>query len=236
MDFVDIFLKADVVRHLKDLVKAGQVRECLHLKVEKGYVNAFYSECDVEWARAVPADNVVTDDMASHAPSSYDWPACPTDCPKFLETPNFVWSLTESTGPPQKAAPADAYVHPDRIRQLKSCKSSQYDLAKLVAFCEELNTCHQANQVLAVPMLVRAILDHVAPVLGCKSFAEVANNYAGSKSFREGMGHLDNTSRKIADSFLHTQVRSNETLPTTTQVDFRNSLDMLLQEIVRVLK
>jgi Hsp70 protein len=129
----------------------------------------------------------------------------------------------------------DPYVHPDRIAQLKACKSATFDLTKLVALCEELNVASKSQLVLAVGMLVRATLDHVPPIFGCKTFSEVGNNYGGARSFKEAMRYLETTSRKIADSFLHIQVRKSEALPTRTQVDFRNALDMLLQEIVRVL-
>jgi hypothetical protein len=150
-----------------------------------------------------------------------------------------------STTPSRRTAPSVAlasqlssepYVHPDRIAQLKACKSPTFDLRKLVALCEELNAANKSHLVLAVGMLVRAVLDHVPPIFGCKSFSEVANNYSGAESFKEAMGHLETTSRKIADSFLHIQIRKSEALPTRTQVDFRNALDMLFQEIVRVLK
>lgn len=50
------------------------------------------------------------------------------------------------------------------------------------------------------------------------------------------MIHLDKSLRKIADSFLHTQIRKKETIPNATQVDFRRDLDVLLGEIVRILK
>ena len=50
------------------------------------------------------------------------------------------------------------------------------------------------------------------------------------------MVHLDSSSRKIADAFLHTQIRSKEVLPNSTQIDFSNDLDVLLSEIYRTLK
>jgi hypothetical protein len=90
---------------------------------------------------------------------------------------------------------------------------------------------------MAVAMLVRAILDHVPPIFSCKNFAEVSNNYGGgSKSFKQSMANLESSSRKIADSHLHTQIRSKEILPNKTQVNFSNDLDVLLAEIVRLLK
>ena len=85
-------------------------------------------------------------------------------------------------------------------------------------------------------MLVRAVLDHVPPIFGQGSFAQVAANYAGGKSFKDVMNALEQTSRKIADSYLHGQIRNREALPTYIQVDFRAGLDVLLQEIVRLLK
>jgi hypothetical protein len=88
---------------------------------------------------------------------------------------------------------------------------------------------------LAVAALTRALLDHVPPIFGVASFAEVANNYRGSKSFRESMQHLEKSARNIGDAHLHTQIRRRETLPSATQVNFGNDLDVLLAEIVRLL-
>ncbi len=153
-----------------------------------------------------------------------------------METRNFVLSLTDVHVASPTTISTEHYVHPDRLRQLRACKSAQYDLTKLLRFCEEINICYQARLVLAIPMLVRAVLDHVPPVFSCGTFSELANNCSAGRSFKDAMSHLDKTSRKIADLILHTQVRKSEALPMETQVDFRNSLDMLLQEIVRVLK
>jgi hypothetical protein len=50
------------------------------------------------------------------------------------------------------------------------------------------------------------------------------------------MQHLDNSSRSIADAHLHTQIRSKESLPTQTQVNFTNDVDVLLGEIIRIWK
>ena len=50
------------------------------------------------------------------------------------------------------------------------------------------------------------------------------------------MEHLQNSSRKIADSNLHTLIRGKESLPSQIQVNFSNDVDVLLAEIIRVLK
>ncbi len=131
---------------------------------------------------------------------------------------------------------ARAYVDPDRIAELKNLSNGSFDLTKLVRLCEELNVCFAGECYLAITMITRAILDHVPPIFSCAKFAELANNYKGAKSFKESMLNLENSSRKIADQHLHVQMRGSESLPTIRQVDFSNDLDVLLAEIVRLLK
>ena len=105
---------------------------------------------------------------------------------------------------------ARAYVDPDRIAELKTISNSSFDLTKLVRLCEELNICFAGECYLSIAMIVRAVLDHVPPIFLCARFAELANNYKGSKSFKESMLNLENSSRKIADQHLHTQVRVSQ--------------------------
>lgn len=128
------------------------------------------------------------------------------------------------------------FIDLTRIRELKSIQNSKFDLSKLIRFCEELNFCYSKDCYLAVAVLLRAIIDHIPPIFGCKHFSEVANNYLGSKSFKNSMKHLDASSRNIADAHLHVQIRGKEVLPNDTQVNFSNDIDVLLSEIVRILK
>lgn len=127
------------------------------------------------------------------------------------------------------------YVDSARIDELRAITSPSFDLVKLIKLCEELNACYANSCFLAVTMLTRAILDHVPPILGCRTFKEVANNYGG-RSFKSSMQHLQKSLRNIADSYLHLPIRSTESLPTEVQVNFSNDLDVLLQEIARVLR
>ncbi|MHC2995421.1 MAG: hypothetical protein IBV53_07980 [Candidatus Atribacteria bacterium] len=108
-------------------------------------------------------------------------------------------------------------------------------MTKLIEMCEELNKCYSDKCFLAVAMLLRSILNHVPPIFGKQKFIEVTNNYKG-KSFMKSMKRLQENSRDIADRFLHNIIRKSETLPKATQIDFRNDLDVLLEEIVQILK
>jgi len=139
-----------------------------------------------------------------------------------------------SKSPSPSTAP---FVDPTRLAELRAIRSLEFDLSKLIRYCDELNSNYDEGCFLAVPILGRAILDHVPPIFGCKSFSEVANNYSsGSKSFKQSMAHLANSLRKIADAYLHVQIRKSEVLPNRTQVNFSSDLDVLLAEIVRLLK
>lgn len=131
--------------------------------------------------------------------------------------------------------PHGRYVHPDRLTELASL-TGKFDLAKLCRLLEELDLSFRSGCYFATAMLVRAILDHVAPIFGMTKFTEVANNYAGPQSFGKSMRNLEQSSRNIADQYLHVQVRASETLPTSVQVDFSPDLDVLIGEIVRILK
>lgn len=128
------------------------------------------------------------------------------------------------------------YVDAQRLDQLRSINSSDWDLTRLIRLCEELNIAHEHDTWMTCAMLVRAIVDHVPPVFSCSNFAALANNYAGARSFRQHMQHLDNSLRRVADSYLHIQIRTSEALPTFVQVDFRSGIDALLAEVVRLLK
>ncbi len=131
----------------------------------------------------------------------------------------------------------NAYVDKERINQLKALPNSSFDFTKLVKLCEELNENFAKQSYLTVGMIVRTIMNHVPPIFGLKNFEEIASNYAGPKehkSFKKNMSHLSDSLKNIADSYLHLQIRKKEVLPTEIQVDFKQDLDVLLAEIVRI--
>jgi hypothetical protein len=135
----------------------------------------------------------------------------------------------------KKRAPSQEFVNLDRIEQIKNLSSQSFDFSKLIALCEEANKCFENECYLSVAMLIRAIIDHVPPIFGETNFQNVyAQN--GPKSFKEHMAHLDKSSRKIADQYLHGHIRKKESLPNNTQVNFSQDIDVLLSEICRTLQ
>jgi hypothetical protein len=148
-----------------------------------------------------------------------------------LET---IADLAQSVG--RNVLPAEmTIIAESRLRELRKLVSSDFDFRKLIRLCEEINSSYAAGNYFATAMLTRGLLDHVPPVFGKKTFAEVVNNY-GAKSFKGTMQHLDSGIRNVADGHLHGQIRKKETLPEPQQVDFRAGLDVLLGEIARIIE
>lgn len=129
------------------------------------------------------------------------------------------------------------FIDLNRIKELKNIKSSEFDLIKLIRLCEELNSVYVNNNYMTSSLALRAIIDHIPPIFNFKDFNQFANNYSGgTKSLKKSMLKLNESLRNIADNHIHSQVRNKEVLPNKTQVNFSQELDLLLSEIVRVLK
>lgn len=125
------------------------------------------------------------------------------------------------------------FVNPVRIEGLKKTADTRFDTTRLVRVCNELNDAYQSGNYITVGVLVRVILDHIPPIFNKKNFTEIANN--GPKSFKDVMLNLENFHRKIADGFLHSQIRKQEYLPTETTIDCRSAIDVLLAEVINQL-
>jgi hypothetical protein len=131
------------------------------------------------------------------------------------------------------AALKQPYVDPWRLAEIRALKHPKWDFAKLAQLCGEINIAYEQKCHFSMALLPRAIINHIPPVFGFKTFSELANNFRGAKSFKKSMQTLDASLRNIADTHLHLPIRSREKLPTITQVNFRQDLDVLLQEVAR---
>jgi hypothetical protein len=127
------------------------------------------------------------------------------------------------------------FINYSIINNLETLSASGFDLSRLVAICKELNIAFRNECYISVIMLSRALIDHIPPIFGQESFKNVYGNY-GNRSFKEHMSHLDNSMRKIADSYLHSHIRRKESIPTINQVNFSPDIDVLLSELIRKIK
>lgn len=139
--------------------------------------------------------------------------------------------------PPASPAGAKPYVDSGRILALQGISNAPWDFARLIELCREMNVASANRCHMSTAMLLRTVLNHVPPVLGFNTFAEVANNYGNLKSlksFKASMQRLEGSLRNIADMHLHSPIRPREDVPTAVQVDFSAELDVLLGEVIRV--
>lgn len=194
-----------------------------------------------EFCISIGADNAEMDEAIKEVLTSYDEYINSFKNEKKKMEKNWLQKIEKEGGKYQErmkyTEKQDTYINTNRLNELRSIQNSSYDLTKLIQLCEELNKDFANESYMAVAMLVRAILDHLPPIFSCKNFSEIANNYSGgSKSFKQSMENLEKSSRKIADAHLHTQIRKKEVLPNKTQVNFSQDMDVLLAEIIRLLK
>ncbi|HXB41235.1 MAG TPA: hypothetical protein VNZ49_11885 [Bacteroidia bacterium] len=131
------------------------------------------------------------------------------------------------------------YVFPNRLTELKSISSTEFNLKKLIQLCEELNIANKNNLLFTKAALVRAICDHVPTIFGFESFDEVASNHradGNTRSFKGAVKKLHEFFKHVADGVMHSHARKKESLPTHEQLDVSRELDFLLQEVCRLLK
>ncbi|MBN2107640.1 MAG: hypothetical protein JW832_09440 [Deltaproteobacteria bacterium] len=130
----------------------------------------------------------------------------------------------------------NSYIAMSRLQELKSFDTKEFDITRMIRILEEINEANNSQSLMSIAMLCRTLIDHVPPIFNYKTFAEVTNNYKGTKSFKASMLHLQNSLRNVSDAYLHTCIRKKEVLPTFNQVDFRADIDVLLAEIIRIIK
>lgn len=117
-------------------------------------------------------------------------------------------------GQPRRAAlPAASrpgYVDPQVSASLAArAEATGLDPGKLTRLVAELNDNYSRGNAYAAHALLRAILDHIPPLLGCADFKAAANNYSWSRTDR-GYARRLLDFKLQADDALHRQI-SNRT-------------------------
>lgn len=86
----------------------------------------------------------------------------------------FQLAVTRQAPQKRRQVHIGPFVDPERIEALRAKSSVSWDFGRLIALCEELNTCWRYGAHHAVAMLTRSLLDHVPPIFGQQNFAGVA--------------------------------------------------------------
>jgi hypothetical protein len=126
-------------------------------------------------------------------------------------------------------------VDPALITRLEALIVSTYDVASLVRMCREINSSFAHNNVLAVALLMRTVLNHVPPVFGHNTFEQVVASMG--KSLKESFEHLERGLRKIADFYTHKKIGAFESYPSAVQVEpYKPQFELLLHQVESQLK
>jgi hypothetical protein len=124
----------------------------------------------------------------------------------------------------------ETYVAATVIRLIEDkAAQSSWDCAKLLQLIRELNDNYARRNAYSAHTLLRAILDHIPPILGCAHFTAVADNHPWGRTDKGYMRRLKEV-RLQGDDVLHRQISMKldvlrfEDLPTGA------GLNRLLQE------
>jgi hypothetical protein len=129
--------------------------------------------------------------------------------------------------PPERSAP---YIEAKVARDLKArARALNFDDAKIDRLIGELNRNVSQGHAYAAHALLRAILDHVPPMLGFHDFKALANNYPWSRTDRMYATRL-NDFKLQADDALHRQISRRNDLLGIDDLPPRVWVNTVLQE------
>jgi hypothetical protein len=123
-----------------------------------------------------------------------------------------------------------SYVDEQVIKVIEAkSAASKFNVTKLMALIAELNDGYQAGHTYAAHALLRAILDHVPPILGQPNFTAVANNYPWPRTDKGYLQQLLNCKTQ-ADDALHRQISGKPCVLRFADLPASVCLNRLLQE------
>lgn len=105
---------------------------------------------------------------------------------------------------------------------------TKLSLDKLLQLLRELDDNYAHGHAYSCHALLRAVIDHVPPALGHKSFEAAANNYAWSRTDKKYMARLLDFKTQ-ADDVLHRQIRASADVITMHDLPQAAALNALLR-------
>jgi len=124
--------------------------------------------------------------------------------------------------------PSTLYIKEEIIEGFRN-KKDGFNYKKLIGLINELNKNYIMSNPYSCLSLVRAITDHIPPLLGFGTFEELLNNYRGSKTDKNYLAKLF-SDRPVSDDTLHRPISKSEDLIDMGNVPNKQFLNRLLQE------
>jgi hypothetical protein len=106
-----------------------------------------------------------------------------------------------------------------------------FNYKKLLSLIEELNENQRCNHAYASFMLIRAIMDHIPPLLELKSFEQLDDNYSLSTGHKTDKAYIEMLikAKTILHDALHRQISASEDLLDISDVPIPQALNRVLQ-------
>jgi hypothetical protein len=139
----------------------------------------------------------------------------------------------QATVPPSQPAALPglpSYVDKQIIDAIRAKDGKiKLNVTKLLALINELNDNYRQTFTYSAHAMLRAILDHIPPILNCPDFKAVANNYSWGQTDKAYMKKLLDF-KLNADDALHRQISSKPDLLSLHDLPPRTWINQLLQE------
>ncbi|MFJ3777547.1 hypothetical protein ACIPX0_38235 [Streptomyces sp. NPDC090075] len=125
------------------------------------------------------------------------------------------------------------YVNEELIKELEAKQGqTQWSLDKLLKLLRELNDCYAEDRPYACHALVRAVIDHVPPILGQTSFEAAISSYKWTRTDKKYMARLLDFKTQ-ADDVLHRHIRtSKDVISMHDLVPLGSHVNALLRECI----
>lgn len=160
--------------------------------------------------------------------------------PSFTRIPSRTRHLIENTGTQQTTDEPEvsqgtitpSYVTPEVAEKLvQTAKGKGYHTDKLEGIISELGDAVERSKAQSAHALTRALLDHIAPLFGHSTFAQVANNYAWSQTDKKRIQQLNTLFRFDADDSLHAPISKRNTAADMHSIGLiRRTINVILEE------
>jgi hypothetical protein len=148
----------------------------------------------------------------------------------ITELPGHMSTSQPDAGLAEPLTPPATYVDERVIAAIRlKDEVCSFSITKLLDLIDELNdNCARANTY-AAHTLLRAILDHIPPILGFNGFAEVANSYQWSQTDKKYIKRLLEF-KSQGDDALHRQISAKPSLLDFADMPPSIYVSRLLQE------
>jgi hypothetical protein len=131
---------------------------------------------------------------------------------------------------PQDVQSEDTFVTASVVQAIEEgAADSKFECSKLIQLISELNQNYANRNTYAAHTLLRAVLDHIPPILGFRTFDEVVNNYGWSRTDKQYMSRLRDF-RAQGDDALHQPISPKLDLLRFDDLPSGAGLNVLLRE------